>query len=191
MPLKSFLPKTSLITAIILPQRRKPRNRCGVTVSVNSVKGEDVKNDMIDARFGIARLQGEQLIFAAEPTGFVRYCMVVVAMSLFGIAILPLVWLCAIVAKDKYRYWLTNRRVILSSGFIGFKVRSIPLERISDVSLSRTFPEMLAGVSSLVVRDMTGETNEGKSLLAITDSSEYQRQILDEIRKVNSQRTAV
>jgi uncharacterized membrane protein YdbT with pleckstrin-like domain len=150
-----------------------------------------VKNDMIDARFGIARLQGEQLIFAAEPTGFVRYNLVVMALSVVGILLLPIGWICANVAKDKYRYWLTNRRVILSSGFIGFKVRSIPLERISDVSLSRSFPEMLAGVSSLVVRDMTGESDQGKSLLAITDSSEYQRQILDEIRKVNSELATV
>ena len=146
---------------------------------------------MIDARFGIARLQGEQLIFAAEPTGFVRYYLVGVSLSVVGILFLPIVWICASIAKDKYRYWLTNRRVILSSGFLGFKVRSIPLERISDVSLSRTFPEMLAGVSSLVVRDMTGESLEGKSLLAINNSSEYQRQILEEVRKANSELATV
>ena len=146
---------------------------------------------MIDARFGIARLQGEQLVFAAQPTGFVRYCLTTAALSVVGILFLPLVWVLARISEDKYRYWLTNRRVILSSGFIGFQVRSIPLERISDVSLSKTFPEMLAGVSSLVVRDMTGEIDQGKSLLAIDNSPEYQRLILNEVRKVNSKLSTI
>ena len=131
-------------------------------------------------------MKGEELIFAAEPTGFVRYWIVSAALSVVGILAIPVVWIVAAIARDKYRYWLTNRRIILSSGFIGYKIRSIPLERISDVSLSRTFPEMLAGVSSIVVRDMTGEVAEGKSLLAIHNSSEYQRQILEEVRLVNS-----
>ena len=146
---------------------------------------------MIDARFGIMRLKGEELIFAAEPTGFVRYCLVTTALTVVGIVFLPIVWLLAVIARDKYRYWLTNRRIILSSGLIGYKIRSIPLERISDVSLSRTLPEMLSGVSSIIVRDMTGETDEGKSLLAISDSSNYQRQILDEVRAVNAGESAL
>ena len=100
---------------------------------------------MIDERFGIARLKGEELIFAAEPTGFIRYQMIVACLSVVGIVFLPFVWLGSWIAQRQYRYWLTNQRVILASGFIGYKVRSIPLERISDVSLSRTFPEMVAG----------------------------------------------
>ncbi len=131
-------------------------------------------------------MKGEELIFAAEPTGFIRYNLVTAAITIVGIVFIPLVWIGAKIANDKYRYWLTNRRVILASGFIGYKVRSIPLERISDVSLSRTLPEMLAGVSSLVVRDMTGEAESGASLLAINNSAEYQRQILDEVQRVNS-----
>ena len=146
---------------------------------------------MIDARFGIARLEGEEVIFAAQPTGLVRYFVVGFSLSIVGILVLPIVWLTARIANNKFRYWLTNRRMILSSGLFGFTVRSIPLERISDVSLSRTLPEMLAGVSSLVVRDMTGEAESGKSLLAISDSSEYQRLILEEVRKVNSQSASV
>ena len=146
---------------------------------------------MIDERFGIARMKGEELIFAAEPSGFVRYNLITIAMSVVGIVFLPLVWIGAVIANDKYRYWLTNRRVILASGFIGYKVRSIPLERISDVSLSRSLPEMLAGVSSLVVRDMTGEAESGASLLAINNSAELQRQILNEVRRVNSEMATI
>ena len=141
---------------------------------------------MIDERFGIAKLAGEEVIFSARPSGFVRLHMIGTSMSIIGLPLLPLVWLGALIAKDKYRYWLTNRRVILSSGFIGYKVRSIPLERISDVQLSRSFVEILSGVSSLIVRDMTGEAQNGASLLAIDNSPEYQRLILEEVRKVNA-----
>jgi uncharacterized membrane protein YdbT with pleckstrin-like domain len=119
-------------------------------------------------------MKGEHVIFAARPDGFIRYGMISTAMSVVGIA------------QDKYRYWLTNKRIILSSGFIGFNVRSIPLERISDVCLTRSFPEMVAGVSSLSIRDMTGESQMGQGLIAIADVSEFQKQILDEVQRVNS-----
>jgi uncharacterized membrane protein YdbT with pleckstrin-like domain len=141
---------------------------------------------MICSRFGIKKMKGEHVIFAARPDGFIRYGMISTAMSVVGIPFLPLVWLVARIAQDKYRYWLTNKRIILSSGFIGFNVRSIPLERISDVCLTRSFPEMVAGVSSLSIRDMTGESQMGQGLIAIADVSEFQKQILDEVQRVNS-----
>ena len=150
-----------------------------------------MKNDtMIDRRFGIMRMDGEELVFAAKPSGFVRFHIVSCCLAIVGIVLVPFTWLWATVAERKYRYWLTNRRVILSSGFIGYKVRSIPLERISDVALSNTLPEMLSGVSSIVVRDMTGETDSGKSLVAIDNAPEFQRLILEAVEKVNRNRQA-
>lgn len=146
-----------------------------------------MSDTMIDARFGIQRMEGEEVIFATEQDGLVRLSLATACLTIVGIVAVPLVWLIASISQDKYRYWLTNRRVILASGFIGYTVRSIPLERISDVGLSRTIPEMVTGLSSVVVRDMTGEAQTGKSLLAISSSkaSEFQRMILDEVQKVN------
>ena len=146
-----------------------------------------MSDKLIDARFGIQMMDGEELIFATQQDGLVRLSLITACLSIVGIIAAPLVWLGAVIAKDKFRYWLTNRRVILSSGFIGYKIRSIPLERISDVGLSRTLPEILSGVSSVVVRDMTGEAQTGKSLLAINfaNASEFQRLILEEVQKVN------
>lgn len=146
---------------------------------------------MIDSRFGIMRTEGEELIFSAKPAGFIRFHVVSALLPIFTIPLIPFVWLYAKIAEPKYRYWLTNRRVILSSGFIGYKVRSVPLERISDVALHRTFPEMVAKVSSIHVRDMTGEVDSGKSLLAIDNAPEYQRQILDAVKKVNAKELAI
>ena len=150
-----------------------------------------MNKNMIDARFGIAKMKGEELIFSARPSGFVRLQMVTTALSVVGVLLLPFVWVFSKIANNKFRFWLTNRRIILSSGFIGFKVRSIPLERVSDVSLSRTLPEMLSGVSSLVVRDMTGEAESGASMIAIDNAADYQRQILEEVRRVNSELATV
>ena len=146
-----------------------------------------MSDTMIDDRFGIQRIEGEEVLFATEQDGLVRLSVATACLSIIGIVLTPLVWLLASISKDKYRYWLTNRRVILSSGFIGYNIRSIPLERISDVGLSRSLPEMLVGVSSVVVRDMTGEAQSGKSLLAIDSAkaSDFQRMILDEVQKVN------
>lgn len=140
---------------------------------------------MIDERFGILAMEGEKLIFASAPDRLMRLALVGSLISVVGIPLIPLVWLVTRISQDKYRYWLTNRRVILSSGFIGYSVRSIPLERISDVGLSCSLIESLAGVTSVVVRDMTGEAESGKYLLAIQDGPERQRQILNEVQRVN------
>ena len=146
---------------------------------------------MLSEEFGIAMLDGEELILEVQPDGFVRFVMVNGLMSIIAIPLLPLMYLYAIIAKRRYRYWLTNRRVILASGFIGFKVRCIPLERVSDVALSNTLPEILARVQSVNVRDMTGEAETGKSFLAIENAPAVQRRVLEEVQRVNSRRQAV
>jgi len=57
----------------------------------------------------------------------------------------------------KHHYWVTDRQVIWKHGIIGYSITSVPLERISDVAVSRTFLETICGVGSVVVREMTGE----------------------------------
>ena len=143
-------------------------------------------------RFGILLMDGEQLILEAAPTsGFERFFVISTCLTIVGILVAPLVYLGARISRNKFRYWLTNRRIILSSGFLGFRVRSIPLERVSDVALSNTLPEMLAGIRSVIVRDMTGESEAGKSLLAVEHAGEIQKRILEEVQRVNSQRSVI
>jgi len=147
---------------------------------------------IIDRDFGIMLMDDEELILNLKPTrAFFTYAIVVSCLTIVGIPLLPVTLLFVSLAYGKFRYWLTNRRVILGSGVIGFRVRSIPLERISDVALSRTFPELLAGVTSVVIRDMTGQTETGKSLFAIENAAQVQKQILEEVRRVNTERRAV
>ena len=143
---------------------------------------------ILDKDMGIMLMEGEELLLEALPnSGFVAYALITACLTIVGIALLPIVYLCAAKAKTRFRYWLTNRRVIISSGFIGYRVRSIPLERVSDVAFSSTLPELMAGIQSVIVRDMTGEAESGKVLFAVDNAAEIQKRILEEVQRVNSQ----
>lgn len=149
-------------------------------------------SQLLSKDFGIVLTEGEEVIFEAQPNDrFVFYFLCHAMLSVVGILVGPLVWLGASIAKSKYRYWLTNRRVILASGFLGYTVRSIPLERISDVGLSNTFAEMLANVKSVVVRDMTGEAQGGKWLVAVDNAPQLQARILEEVQRVNAAKRSI
>ncbi len=140
--------------------------------------------------FGIRLMEGEQVIFSLRPYRFVRCAVYTVAITVVGIVLTPFVFLWAVIAERRYHYWLTNRRVIWCHGFIGYQVRSVPLERIADVVISRTLPELMAGISSIVIRDMTGEVQPtavgfGAKWIGVRDAPEIQKRILEEIKQVN------
>ena len=114
----------------------------------------------LDRQMGIMLMDGEELLLEAKANeGFVWYAVVIALMTVVGIIVSPIVYLCAKVAQGKYRYWLTNRRVIISSGFIGFCVCSDPFERVSDVAFSNTLPELLANIQSAPDLNLTGVTS--------------------------------
>jgi len=122
-----------------------------------------MRDDNIDSQdppsdFGIRLMDGEEVIFSLRPYRFVRYAVVLLAVTIVGIPLIPFALLWAVIAKRRYHYWLTNKRVVWCHGFIGYQIRSVPLERIADVVISRTFPELVAGISSIAIRDMTGQT---------------------------------
>jgi membrane protein YdbS with pleckstrin-like domain len=96
---------------------------------------------------------------------------------------------------EKYHYWVTDQRVIWRHGIIGYKVTSVPFERISDVVVSRTFLETICGVGGVVVKEMAGEVKIGyggwyagvgwgfPTMIAVPNPEETQRQILEFIGK--------
>jgi len=139
--------------------------------------------------FGIRLMDGEQLLLSLRPYRFVRYAVIAPAITIFFLPLAPLLFIWASIARYRYHYWLTNKRVIWCHGFIGYKVRSVPLERIADVVISRTLPEMLAGTSSIDIRDMAGQnTNQytfGSKWIGVKGAPEVQKRILEEIRRVN------
>jgi len=124
-----------------------------------------------------------------RPYRFVWFAVVQTAIAIVGIPFVPFAFIWASIAKRRYHYWLTNKRVIWCHGFIGYQVRSVPLERIADVVISRTFPEMVAGISSIDIRDMTGQTQSkaglGAKWIGVKDAPEIQKRILEQIKQVN------
>jgi uncharacterized membrane protein YdbT with pleckstrin-like domain len=141
--------------------------------------------------FGIRLMDGEEVIFSLRPYRFVRFAVVQSAITIIGIPFVPFAFIWASIAERRYHYWLTNKRVIWCHGFIGYQVRSVPLERIADVVISRTFPEMVAGISSIDIRDMTGQTqlrsafSSGAKWIGVKDAPEIQKRILEQIKQVN------
>ncbi len=139
--------------------------------------------------FGIRLMEGEEVIFSLRPYRFVRYAVVFASITIVGIVFVPFAFLWAVIAVRRYHYWLTNKRVIWCHGFIGYQVRSVPLERIADVVISRTLPEIVAGISSIDIRDMTGQTQAtaglGAKWIGVQDAPEIQKRILEQIKQVN------
>jgi len=92
-------------------------------------------------------------------------------------------------AYFKYCYWITNKRVITKRGVIGYQITSIPLERISDVIISRSFLETLCGISSLHIQSLAGQITPGSPLggegrlLAIPNPEVTQNKILELVKE--------
>jgi len=92
-------------------------------------------------------------------------------------------------AYFKYCYWITNKRVITKRGVIGYQITSIPLERISDIIISRSFLETLCGISSLHIQSLAGQITPGSPLggegrlLAIPNPEVTQNKILELVKE--------
>lgn len=77
-----------------------------------------------------------------------------------GILVLALIIAFAL-SHNRYKhqnYWITNKRVIYKRGLVGYTISSIPLERISDVIVSRTFLERIFGFGSLYIQSLAGQS---------------------------------
>ena len=135
------------------------------------------------------------------PAVVLLFCLIisfVVPLFFFKATTFAIVILAALpvimylVANNKYKYqhyWITNERVLYRSGLLGYSISSIPLERISDVIVSRTFWERIFGFGSVIIQSLAGQVTyrqrggaEG-SLLAIPDPEGTQKLIFDLIKK--------
>lgn len=146
---------------------------------------------LLDEEFGLSLMEGEEVLLEGRPQvgPLQRYLMFTTALvmlfTVFGLLGLPLAYVLVKAYVNKHRYWLTNSRVIVTTGIIGYRARSIPLERVSDVAISCDWLEKLLGMRSVVVRDMTGEAMSGANMRAFAQPNELQQKILDEVRRVN------
>ena len=146
---------------------------------------------LLDEEFGLSLMEGEEVLMAGRPQAapLQRYLMLTTAMvmffTLFWLIGLPLAYLVIKAYVNKHRYWLTNSRVVVTTGIIGYRARSIPLERVSDVAISCDWLEKLLGMRTVVVRDMNGEAMSGANIRAFEDPSALQHKILEQVHRVN------
>lgn len=146
---------------------------------------------LFEQELDIALLEGEEVLYAGRPRqGPLRAYLglawaAICAMSIIGLPLLPFMWWATGAYAKKHRYWLTSRRVVVTTGIIGYRARSVPLERVSDVAISCNWLERLLGIRSVVVRDMTGEAQSGAGMLAVDDATEIQRLILEQVHAAN------
>ena len=82
----------------------------------------------------------------------------------------------------KRLYLVTDKRVVVNSGFIGNYIHSVPLERISDIAVSRSFEEKMFGFGGLRIRTLTAG-GAGVSLEALPDPENTKNLIFDLVER--------
>ena len=98
----------------------------------------------------------------------------------------------AVLRYNKQYYWITNKRIVYKRGIIGYRVTSIPYERISDIIISRTLFENIFGFGSLHIQTLAGQVSGRHSLgsegvlLAIPKPEETQENNLEKRASENS-----
>jgi uncharacterized membrane protein YdbT with pleckstrin-like domain len=89
------------------------------------------------------------------------------------------------------RWWVTNQRLVVRTGLIGWKVQSLPLDRIVDVTIKSTWWDRFFGLEHIKVRDMTGEVSgngvsQALHLLAVPGAHEVAEMLLTASPRVPS-----
>ena len=123
----------------------------------------------------------------AGPSAAALILLVGSLFFLFLMFIVPYIF--ASLSYGKRFYWITNKRIIGKSGLIGYKVNSIPLERISDVIISRSFIEQIFGFGSVHIQTLAGQVAirgrfgaEG-NFQAVPDPEGLQQRIFELVKK--------
>src|SRR5208283_4430147 len=66
------------------------------------------------------------------------------------------------ISYGKFKYWITNHRVVGQRGFIGYSIESIPLENVTDVTINRGIADQLLNLSSLFIVPIGGVMMYGR-----------------------------
>ncbi|MBR9678240.1 MAG: PH domain-containing protein [Nanoarchaeota archaeon] len=127
--------------------------------------------------------------FMAMPIFFVagQLLLWIPLALLLGITFFPYAY--AMLRYSKQNYWITNKRVIYMRGLIGYTINSIPLDRISDVTISRSFFESLLGFGSVMIQSLAGQIAYNRrmgaegSLTAVSNPEGLQKEIFELVSK--------
>lgn len=109
---------------------------------------------------------------------------------IYVISLIILVAICIVTlfAYSKEYYWITNKRVAVKKGIIGYTITSIPYNKISDLTISRNLLEKIFGVGSIYIQTLagqiTGKNTKGAEgyLIALNKPEEVQEIIFKQMK---------
>ncbi len=94
---------------------------------------------------------------------FNMICLAFGLLTLFFLAqAIAFIWLAKL-KYDKEKYWLTNKRIIAKTGMLGYSIKSVPYDRISDITISRSFIENLFNINSVRIQTLAGQFSAGSA----------------------------
>lgn len=125
------------------------------------------------------------VVFLAENAGYAA--ALTVSLALFAV-LAAAAWILTVNRFENREYIVTTKRVIYKHGTLGYQVHSVPLERITDVIVSRTFLENWFGFGSVLIQTMAGQVSRGMngaeaSLAAVPEPEKLQETIFELITK--------
>ena len=113
----------------------------------------------------IQTLPGEELLLTGEPDRSAMFragmCSVLLLGLLTGgflLCCLPVAWFVERRKARFHQHYVTNRRVIVVNGVIGYSIQSIPLNRVSDVTVACGLLQRVFGIRSVLVKDIASQT---------------------------------
>jgi len=148
----------------------------------------ETKNQSFWDELNIRMLDGEELLYTGTPkrsalfkSGILESLLMAVftcgVMALF----LPIQFFVASRKAKLHQHYLTNRRVIIVNGVLGYTIQSIPLNRISDVTIECTWVDRILDIRTIQVKDLASQQ---VNLLAIERPVQVQEQLLEQVRRV-------
>lgn len=151
-------------------------------------------------RPGLRLQDGEVLLRQGGPIQAMHTQLVVTwsLLALLGVLTAPLALLTPWLATrylSMHRWWLTDQRLVVRTGLFGWSVRSVPLDRVVDVTVAASWWDLLFGVQHVQVRDMTGEVassgvSTGLVLMGLADAEPIADALLDAVRASRTARAA-
>ena len=142
----------------------------------------------------LSLLPGERILYTLQPdrVAIFKSNMLVLSVAFIFtgpllVVLLPFIWWTTQAQAKRHQGFVTNQRVVVTNGLIGYRTRSVPLERISDLQVGCSWVERYFNIRSLLIRDMTGEAQGGARMQGLKDIQEVQELILNEVRRVNLQ----
>ena len=96
--------------------------------------------------------------------------------------------IASVLKYSKEYYWITDKRLVIKKGYLGYNIISIPYSKISDLIISRNFLEQIFRVGSIYIQTLAGQIS-GKNkrgaegyLAAINNPEEIQELIFKQIK---------